>query len=89
MSVKGVDAESFSDTQGERLDDCPSRNNKARMRHRCLRWLRARSRHPPEAAPGKDRNRVELEGVCVKSYLVILTKVLDGLRQETEVRQVC
>ena len=63
MSVKGGDTERVSDTQGERLGDCPSRNNKARMRYRYLRWLRARSRHPPEAAQGKDRNRAKLEGI--------------------------
>ena len=85
MSVKGDDAKRVSDTQGERLDDCPSENNKAHMRYRCLRWLRARSRRPPEAAPGKDRNRAKLEEICVMSHLVVLTEVHDGLCHETEV----
>jgi hypothetical protein len=69
MSVNGGDVERVSDTQRERLDDYPSRNNKARIRYRCLRWLRARRRHPPEATPGKDRSRAELEGILCRHTL--------------------
>jgi hypothetical protein len=86
MSIKGGDAERVSDTQGERFDDCPLRNNKARMRHRCLRWLRARRRRPPEAAPGKNRNRASWMEFCVKSHLEMFTKAHEGLRRETGVR---
>jgi hypothetical protein len=86
MSIKGGDAERVSDTQWERLDDCPLRNNKARIRHRCLRWLRARSRRSPEAAAGKNRNRASWKEFCVKSHLEMLTKAHEGPRRETEVR---